>query len=66
MQIVNNQNWFNTETKTIQQTAKVSPEEAKAILKQRILDYAKRHNISQEEAAKHYSNISKNTKTKKL
>ena len=66
MEVINNQKWFTTEAEQIQKTASVSPEEAEQILKQRILDYAKNHNLSEEEATAHYSKVRKNTKTKTL
>ena len=66
MQTTQNKKWLHKETKKIQQTAQVTPEEAEEILKQRILDHAKSHNISEEEAAVHYNNVHQNTKIKTL
>ncbi len=60
----NNQTWLQQEAQNIQNNAQVSMEEARQILKQRILDYATNNNITEEEAIVHYSKLRKNTKSK--
>lgn len=62
----NNQDWHKKEIKKIQNIAQVSNEEAQEILKQRILDFAQKHNITEEEAKQQYCNIRQNTVSIKL
>lgn len=56
-------NWIGSEINKIQQTSNVSADEAKTILEQRLLEFAKRNGISKEEATAIYGNLQTNQST---